>query len=284
MGTKDEQENTGIETAVGVKGALSMDSTSEEVISDAGQQGSIDTMDLEDDVKDQPEADKVDQEEEPAKEDKPEEEEAPTEELGEFKPEDAAKWEAAYTKDGTVDQAKLSAEFWKNADTEKGVAGGLNEGTYSWLASKGFAKADVKAIEEALVIKATETEKQLYTKAGGKDAVMEAFEWATKGKGYTQAQKNAFNKAVKSNDAAAIADAYELVVNRYKAANPPPKQRKETKGTTMGTEAASNSNVAYASEAEMAQAQSDIKTIKDSGKRNAAWQKHLQRSAAMKKK
>lgn len=157
-----------------------------------------------------------------------------------FDPEDAENVEA-FTKayvdaDGNLNEATLSAEFWKN---KEGGNEGLNEATYDFLKSKGISKSMAKSVEAALVNK-HDAEKsslaahdlKIMDAADGPDALSQMLEWGKKG-GYSKSQIANFNKIMDGTDLDAKLDAIELLKGRFAKSDdskPTTPKRDATKG------------------------------------------------------
>lgn len=200
------------------------------------------------------------------------------EDLGEYKAEDAEKWDKTYTKEGgLLNTDRLSSEWWankKDADT----AGKLHEGTYRYLEGKGFAREDVDAIGAALEAQAETIQSGLAERAGGADALANAIKWGREG-GYSKDQIARFNKAMSSNKLDLMQEAVDLLAMRYAKANPQPVKRppaakpKETRGsavpkTTEGVEK-------YKDMDEQISAGIAIRKIKDPVARKRAYDNHF---------
>ena len=123
--------------------------------------------------------------------------------------------ERYFTDSGEVNLETLTAEF----DANKGE--GLNAGTYAFLKDRlGLSDAAVKQIEQGQVALRQQADTGFYSKIeGGKDAYESAIKWATDGKGYSDAQKEAYNKAHQQGGAA-FEDAVEALMTRFGKANP----------------------------------------------------------------
>lgn len=294
MADKTINEN-GAEVSIGRGLSLTMDSSSSEVEGKEPLDGSTEA-DLTDLDEAKEEGDDKDTSDESTEEDGSEEDgddkdtseddestEGKPEDLGEFKPEEASKWEDAYFKEGVMNVQKLSQEFWANAT--KDSRGSLNEGTYSFLATKGLAREDVKAIESALVEKADASKQRLFTNAGGAEVVQKALEWATKGGGYTAAQKAQFNKAIESGDESTMQDALDLLTSRHQKATPTAKKRTETRGMAGASKSGNSADgiQPYKSEEDVRKGLKEVNAIKDPGRRKAAWDKHMLRHHAFEK-
>jgi hypothetical protein len=149
------------------------------------------------------------------------EEGSDVEDLGDFDPENVEQWDAKYRDEsGSFREDLLSAEF----DANEGQ--GLNEATYDYLEAQGFKKDFVKDIEAALVTKrdaalssADETTMALMTKAGGPDKLKKALDWGKTG-GYDKASQERFNKVMSGDDPVAKQEAVELLMARFKSADP----------------------------------------------------------------
>lgn len=206
---------------------VSMDSSGVETTYEDG--GPIDVADAETDGDLDQDTDGAEQEDsgEDSGEDSP-----ALEDLGDFDPNDTEKWDAQYkTEDGTINEAALSAEFWKNGKDGDNYKG-LNEGTYKYLESLGISRQTAKNVEAALVTKqdadakaAEGTDAELFTLAGGPDKLKAALDWGKAG-GYTPEQRAKFDKVMKGKDKAAKAEAVELLIARHGKANPTPAKEK----------------------------------------------------------
>jgi hypothetical protein len=130
------------------------------------------------------------------------------------------KFDARYFKDGKLDQAALSTEFWANfAKAEDKSAVTLNASTLGYLNDRlGLAPEFVKEVCDSLVAKQTVQEESLYATIGGKDAFETMVKWGKEG-GYTPAQRERFNKALKAGGAD-LEDALVALQARYQKANP----------------------------------------------------------------
>lgn len=140
--------------------------------------------------------------------------------LGEFKPEEAAKWDAHFLKDGQLSQDALSAAWELNAKVGadgRVEGGGMGEQVYSYLASKGLPKNMVQAVEASLVASARQVQSDLITKSGGQETVDKALKWGREG-GYSETQRAAFNAAMTSRDPEKMQAALDLAVLRYEKA------------------------------------------------------------------
>lgn len=157
--------------------------------------------------------------------------------LPEFKaddPEVVAKYDAAFVTDkGAPNMAALSAEWWKAAKRDEATgewSGGLPDGVYDWLESKGFSKETIKGIEAGQIARQVQKEQAVYERAGGADVMKEAIAWATKGNGYTEAMRSRYMDAIKGSDQNAIDEQVDLLVNRFQKATGkgPLAQRRQT--------------------------------------------------------
>ena len=152
-------------------------------------------------------------------------------------PENVAAFEAAYlTADGELNEDIISDEFWRNKDagTE-----GLNEATYEFLKTKGISKAFAKKVEAAFVNQHDADQKSLAAHdlkvmdaADGPDNLKAMLEWG-KASGYSEAQRERFNKIMQGTDLDAKLEAIELLKSRFEksdAAKPTTPKRDATKG------------------------------------------------------
>lgn len=152
-------------------------------------------------------------------------------------PENVAAFEAVYlTVDGELNEDIISEEFWRNKD---GGAEGLNEATYEFLKTRGISKAFAKKVEAAFVNQHDAAEKSLAAHdlkvmdaADGPDNLKAMLEWG-KSSGYTEAQRDRFNKIMQGTDLDAKLEAIELLRGRFEksdAAKPTTPKRDATKG------------------------------------------------------
>jgi hypothetical protein len=152
----------------------------------------------------------------------PKDEPAEEDDLGEWKddPETLEKFDARYFKEGKLDQATLSKEFWSNyAKAEDKSTVSLNEATLGYLNDRmGLDKGFVKEVCDSLVAKQASTEEGLYATVGGKESFEAMVKWGKEG-GYTPAQRERFNKALKAGGAD-LEDALAALSARYTKANP----------------------------------------------------------------
>lgn len=102
----------------------------------------------------------------------------------------------------------------------------LNAGTYDYLASLGIPRSlvdgQIAMRENATAYQKVQAEKDdlaLFTIAGSPAALQAAKEWALKG-GLTEAQRERHEQALKSTNKQDREDAVELLMTRYRAANP----------------------------------------------------------------
>lgn len=132
-------------------------------------------------------------------------------------------------KDGKFDMAALSADWQANAklDAKGNVEGGLSEGTYAFLETKGISKEMVKSVEQAQMARLTLDRQSVFTQAGGEERYKAAVEWA-KEKGYNDEGKAEFNAALDAGGAKR-ADAVDLLMQRYDKANPAPRRKSPAK-------------------------------------------------------
>lgn len=145
--------------------------------------------------------------------------------VGEFRADDpdvVALYDATYkTPDGALNMEALSGEWWSSAvQSEDGVfVGTLKDGTYAYLESLGIPKDVVKDYEKAMVAQAAHVRAEIVAKSGGKDTVEAALKWGREG-GYTPAQRERFNAAMRSSDLETVSDALDALVARYERSNP----------------------------------------------------------------
>ncbi|MBK1871566.1 hypothetical protein [Taklimakanibacter albus] len=184
-----------------------------------------------------------------------------TKPLGKFDAKDVAKWDTRYQKDGKFNMDVLSSEFDRNI---KDGVGQLDDGTYDYLASKGWPKEDVKAIEAALV----EQRKAFWTgtiaKVGGKELLDAAVKWGREG-GYSKEQQARFNATLKGSDSAAIEEALELVITRYQKSNT--KGGKTFNSSDKPNRGGGAGGDIYKTKDDWKADQKKIKDIRDAGKR-----------------
>lgn len=172
---------------------------------------------------DDTEAVKADDADKTEGEDKPKEEAA--KELPKFDPADEASVKAydehfKVGEGGTFDMGRFSTEWWQNAQTNGDAGGSLNDGTYEYLATKGYDKDFVKQVERGQFALVEQQWGGYFQRAGGKDAFDKAFAWATNkaNSGYDAAQKASFNKALDAGGEQAN-DAIDLMMSRFNKAD-----------------------------------------------------------------
>lgn len=143
------------------------------------------------------------------------------EDLGDYLPDDpevAAKFDERYFTDaGKLNTSSLEAEWFANAKDGKDHR--LNEGTYKFLEQRlGISRELADGYGQGLMALQEKRDAEFYAGAGGKDRFDAAFAWATGQGGYTQAQKDRFNEAIKKGGAEAE-DARDALMSRYSRAN-----------------------------------------------------------------
>lgn len=163
------------------------------------------------------------EEEEAPKENTAEEgaEEAPSKgDLGDWdasKPEVQEKFDARYFKEGKLNQATLSAEYFANKAKDPAKAG-LNEQTYKYLEDTlGIDRATIKEVEAGQEARNAQADAKFYESVGGKARYDAALEWGRKN--YTPAQKERFNK-LRAAGGEDFRDAAEALISRFQKANP----------------------------------------------------------------
>lgn len=285
----DNKDDNPIEAVVASDGGLSVEVGGEnaEITNTVGASGSLEfSKDQQQQDGDKPAEEKKADEQKPEG-DKPAEEKKAdepasdaalaAEDLGEYKDEDAEKWVAAYkTKEGTLDTARLTAEWYKNKSAEGDASGKLNEGTYKFLEKQGLSRADVDAIGLALEAQSRTIQTGLVERAGGQEGLDAALAWGRAG-GYTKTQLDRFNSAMSSNNLEQMQEAIDLLTARYSKANPKaeaPTRPKETRGAAV-PRTVPESTEKYATMDEQIEASKKVKQIKDPVARQRAWVKHL---------
>lgn len=204
-----------------------------------------------------------------------------------------SKYEERYFKDGELNQAVLSQEYWKSFEAAGGdvTKSGLPEGTYKYLESAlGIPKAMAKELEAGLVAKHQAEQAGFLAKTvpGGVEAYNKAIQWAQKG-GYSEEQRQRFREAF-AKGGADREDAVEALMSRFGRASGgrdggrrgPPRGRRSTpeRDVTGGAGAGQGAsgdrfksraehtetwNTAYKAHSE-ARASGDQKTIKETRK------------------
>lgn len=167
---------------------------------------------LDEGAEDQPEGDKPEGEGDEAGE--PE-----ADALPDYDPENEevrAQYDARYFKDGELDRAALSSEFWASfakADGDVSKAG-LSEGAYAYLKDTlGVTKEMAKDLEAGLVAKHKEDQQTFFQRFGGVERYNRAITWA-KGGGYSEDQQARF-RAAYDRGGADRDDAVDALMNRF---------------------------------------------------------------------
>lgn len=239
---KKPSSGIAMETEVSTNDGRSVD-TSENVIESEGKSvianvetGDIDTkdrIDLTDDEKAELDAAAKDAEGEgDAKDD---DSEKATEALPEFdaeKPEVIEAYDAKFKPNGKLSQEALTNDWAASLEKNGGDLdkASISEDTIKYLDSIGIDRDTVLRVQAAEVVRLKQERSDIHKLAGGEERLNEALKWGREG-GYSEAQRDAFNKAYKGTDPVARADAVEALMARYGRINPVGRPaRKTTQG------------------------------------------------------
>ncbi|WP_266156772.1 capsid assembly protein [Dyella silvatica] len=123
------------------------------------------------------------------------------------------------TAQGAVAKAGLD---WNALNEEFATSGALSEATYESLEKSGIPKAEVDTYIRGKQAEVAAYDNAVFSAVGGATEYTALIEWAKNG--YNDAEKKAFNDAVRSGDAARAALAVEALAARRAATrgSPPP--------------------------------------------------------------
>lgn len=183
--------------------------------------------------------------------------------LGEWKtdPETQAKFDARYFKEGKLNEAVLSKEFFASKGQKdkdgKALPAGLKDSTYAYLQDTlGISKEFAKQVEAGLEANNAKAEQAFTDRVGGVDRYNAALEWGRTN--YTPAQRERFN-AARLKGGEDFLETVDALMLRYEKANPskagetrrgPPQgQRRSTPartGTGAGAAPGGNAELTWA--------------------------------------
>lgn len=143
-------------------------------------------------------------------------------------------------------------------NTEFAAKGELGEESYAKLAKVGFDKATVDSVIAGQVALAEKRDNEGFAVAGGKEEFAKMSSWAAAN--MTAAEREAFNAAVSSPSVETMKLAVSGLRSRYEAVN-------GKAPTLVGGQPSSNSDVGFASTAEMTAAMRDPRYKKDTAYR-----------------
>lgn len=168
--------------------------------------------------------------------------------LGEWNKDDAAvqeKFDARYFKEGKLNEAALSKEFFSSKGQKdkdgKAIEPGLKESTYAYLADTlGISKEFAKQVEAGLEATNAQAERAFTDRVGGAERYNAALEWGRRN--YTPAQRERFN-AARSKGGEDFLETVDALMLRYEKANPqaaqprrgPPQQQTQRRSTPERT-------------------------------------------------